>query len=90
MRSYFSIECAPDGRRKIAVGNTEFEFALVLDEQKLRDPHARETVTAWALGLFSCPGANISKKTIDDLFDYLEENWPLQRPLFPRPKLRLW
>jgi len=90
MRSYFSVEAEPDGRRKISVGNTEFEFALVLDDEKLRDPHARETVTAWALGLFSCPGAKVSMETVNGLLNYLEDVWPLQRTLFPRPKLRLW
>ena len=90
MRSYFAIEDAGRGRKKIALGNSELEFALFIDEGKLGDPHARETVTAWALGLFSCPGAHISKQSVDDLFDFLEESWPLQRPLFPRPKLRLW
>lgn len=90
MRSYFSVTNVGNGRTIIAVGNAEIEFSVLIDESKLADPKWRETVTAWALGLFSCPGANISKKTIDDLFDYLEEHWPLQRSLFPRPKLRLW
>jgi len=90
MRSYFAIEDVEKGRKKIALGTAEVEFALFIDERKLLDPHAREMITAWALGLFSCPGAQISKQTVDGLFDFLEDNWPLQRPLFPRPKLRLW
>lgn len=90
MRSYFSVTDAGSGRKIIAVGTADIEFSVVVDEPKLRDPKWRETVTAWALALFSCPGANISKKTMDDLFDYLDEQWPLQRSLFPRPKLRLW
>lgn len=90
MRSYFSLTDAGSGKKLIAVGTADIEFSLLIDEAKLQDPKWRETVTAWALGLFSCPGTNLSKETIDGLLDYLEETWPLQRSLFPRPKLRLW
>jgi hypothetical protein len=90
MRSYFSITDAGRDRKLIAIGNPEIEFSLLIDGTKLRDPKWRETITAWALGLFSCPGAHIAKSTIDELLDYLEEHWPLQQSLFPRPKLREW
>ncbi|MBC7077216.1 MAG: hypothetical protein H5T92_02735 [Synergistales bacterium] len=89
MRSYFSVGQA-EGRLRIAMGTPEHEFAVLVNPEKMTDPRVREMITAWALGIFSCPQAGISRTTVDDLLDHLEERYPIQRPLFPRPKLRLW
>jgi len=90
--SYFAIErdAADNTKMQIVLGNEHQEFVLRIRGTDLFDRRKREMVNAWALGIYTCPYANVSHKTVQELLDYLEREFPLERMLFPRPKIRLW
>jgi hypothetical protein len=90
---FFAVESVPangEYRVRITVGADQYEFSLLIPWSDLRNPRGRELVTAWAIGLFTAPGSGISHELVQGLLDYLDERFPIERPLFRRPRLRLW
>lgn len=90
--SYFSVESDRlDPKRLIlALGNEDHEFAVRLNRLAIYDPKTREMINAWAIGIYTCPRANIAHRTIEEFLDHLEKEFPMERSLFPRPKIRQW
>lgn len=89
---YFSIErcCGEsEAQAKITLGG-KYDFSLVVPWRELRDPATRELITSWALGLFTLTGSGIGMSLVENLLDYLEERFPVERPLMRRPPLRKW
>lgn len=91
-RSYFVVELDSSDQKKINItlGTDSHEFTLRLSKLAIYDQKTREMISAWALGLYTCPQANISHRTVEEMLDHLEREFPLERTLFPKPKLRLW
>lgn len=90
---FFAIEHVPvhDGcRARITLGGDRYEFSMLMPWDDLRDVRGREIVTAWALGLFTMVGSGINHRVVDELLDHLDQRFPVEKPIFRRPKLRLW
>lgn len=75
---------------RITLGGPRHEYSLTLPWSELRDPKGRELITSWAVGIFTLTGSGISHNLVDQLLDYLEERFPMDRPLIRRPPLRKW
>lgn len=90
---YFAVDKVPmqgEMRARITLGGPRHEYSLTLPWSELRDPKGRELITSWAVGIFTITESGIAYSLVDQLLDYLEQRFPLDRPLIRRPPLGKW
>ncbi|MEM1953413.1 MAG: hypothetical protein QW299_08820 [Candidatus Caldarchaeum sp.] len=80
---------------KIVIHGEHIDYAITVPWSMLRDAATREVVTSWAIGLVTIYGSGVSCTSVEELLDYLDDRFPIERPVIRRPDIarifkRLW
>lgn len=87
--SFFGIESVVfgEGRRaRLTVGNQRYSFDMTIGWDDLRTAEGREKIYLWAVSVASIPESGISLQIVEQLLEFLDQQYPIS----PQRNTRWW